>query len=122
MFDLDISVPGWMAPLVIVCIAFSMTFPLALLLLVSSQAKRGAAHFARLAWVVLSGAFWVYCGLQFGWRGILGVLSYSFPLAILVLAVRWRRGDSRARRATIFWVAISGIPLVWASFRDLGGL
>lgn len=121
MFDLGIRVPEWMKPLVVFCILFSITFPLALHLLIFSKGKRRAAHFARVTWAVLSGALWVYAGLWFGLRGIVGVLAYTFPLAILVLAVRWRGGDSGARRAAIMWVAISGIPLVWGAFRNLGG-
>ena len=122
MYDFDLSFPGWLVPLIIFCFLFSLTFPLALILLVFSGRKHGTAiHIAQVIWVVLSGLIWIVYLLQIGLGGTLGIFSYSFPLAVLSLAVIWKRSNEMIRRAVLVWLGLSGLPWVVDSIINLGG-
>jgi len=53
MGAIDLSVPGWLAPLVVVALLLSLTLPLALIVFAFSEGRhRWRTRGALLAWVV----------------------------------------------------------------------
>ena len=121
MFDFDLSIPIWIILVVIVGQLLSISFPLALLLLIFRQnQKRGLGFGFMVAWVALSGLGLIYTGLTAGAVGIIQVVGYSFPLAVLAEIRYWKSGDKSLRLATLAWLSLSGLPWAIYALRNVG--